>query len=104
MVKEIQNAGEFNQLINGGKVVVDFYAVWCGPCVQIKPFFEQLSNENPGVTFAKVNVDQPWARGLMQAHKVGCMPTFLAFDNGKLVDRLEGASQPALTQLVQKLG
>ncbi|MBP5420225.1 MAG: thioredoxin family protein [Bacteroidales bacterium] len=38
--------------------VIDFYATWCGPCKMLSPIVEQLSNEQPGIDFYKVDVDK----------------------------------------------
>ena len=49
---------KFDDLIKEGKVVVDFYADWCGPCKMLAPIIETLAQENEKITFVKVNVDE----------------------------------------------
>ena len=103
MVREIANTNDYNASVGSGKAVVDFYAVWCGPCVAIKDYFAQLAAQNPDITFVKVNVDTPANRGAMMAAQVKCMPTFAFYNNGKLVDRLEGADRNQLASKVASL-
>ena len=103
MPKEVGTSTEYDQLTQSGKVVVDFYAVWCGPCVAIAPYYVELSSKYPGVTFLKVNVDSPGIKGAMALAKVRCMPTFVFYNNGAIVDRLEGANQGALAQKIASL-
>ena len=103
MVREIANTNDYNSAVGSGKAVVDFYAVWCGPCVAIKDYYAQLAEANPGITFVKVNVDTPANRGAMMAAQVKCMPTFVFYNNGQLVDRLEGADRNQLTAKVNAL-
>lgn len=70
-------------------VVIDFWAVWCGPCKMVAPTFEALSAELPEVKFGKINVDeQP---ELAQQFKVMTIPTFILFKDGKVVDQTVGA-------------
>ena len=78
------------EVLNSDKpVVIDFWAVWCGPCKMVAPTFEALSAELPDVKFGKVNVDeQP---ELAQQFKVMTIPTFILFKNGQVVDQAAGA-------------
>lgn len=82
-------------------VIIDFWAVWCGPCKMVAPTFEALSAELPEIKFGKVNVDeQP---ELAQKFKVMTIPTFLLFKDGQLVDQTVGAlSKEALKTFATK--
>ena len=68
--------------------VVDFWASWCGPCMMLKPIFEELSGEMPDVKFCKADVDEE--RDLAIEYGVESIPTLLFFKNGELVDTLVG--------------
>ena len=71
-------------------VVVDFWAEWCGPCKQIGPALEEISEEMADrVTIAKVNIDEN--PGAPSKYGVRGIPTLLIFKNGELVDRKVGA-------------
>lgn len=69
-------------------VVVDFWASWCGPCMMLKPIFEELSGEMPNVKFCKVNVDDE--RELAIEYGVQSIPTLLVFKGGELAATLVG--------------
>lgn len=70
-------------------VVIDVSAPWCGPCVQMKPIFEQLSEELGGsYSFLGLNVDEE--RDIAIQYSVTSIPTFLFFKEGKLVGREMG--------------
>ena len=58
-VKEIKSSQQFRQIAGENRLsVVDFYAVWCGPCKMVAPMFDQLSNRYTDVNFLRVDVDQ----------------------------------------------
>ena len=74
--------------------LVDFWAEWCGPCKQIGPILEEISNEmKDQVVVAKHNIDehpnQPTKYG------VRGIPTLVLFNNGQMVDQETGAKQKA---------
>ncbi|MEE9286331.1 MAG: thioredoxin [Dehalococcoidia bacterium] len=71
-------------------VVVDFWAVWCGPCRMIAPIVEELAGEYDGkVQFAKLNVDEN--PGVSMKYGIRSIPTLLVFKDGQPVDQIIGA-------------
>lgn len=73
-----------------GLVLVDFWAVWCGPCQMVAPIIEELASEYEGkVRVLKLNTDEnPEIAGRYQILSI---PTILFFKNGQLVETLIGA-------------
>ena len=69
--------------------VVDFWAVWCAPCIHIAPMLEEMAAEYDGqLKVAKLNVDEnPNTAG---AYGIMSIPTLLVFKDGKPVDRIVG--------------
>ena len=70
-------------------VVVDFWAEWCGPCKQIAPALEEISESQPGVTIAKLNIDEN--PELAAQYGVRSIPTLIAFKGGEPTDMKVGA-------------
>ncbi len=83
--------------------VVDFYAVWCGPCKMIAPLVEELKGKYAGkVNFVKVDVDQE--PGLAAQYGINAMPTFLFLaPGGEETGRIVGADRDALTAKVKEI-
>lgn len=79
----------FNNEVQKGVVVVDFYADWCGPCRMLAPVLEELAQEMAGkIVVAKVDTDQ--ALNTASHFEVTSIPTLIIFKNGKLVKRIVG--------------
>ena len=70
------------------KVLVDFYADWCGPCKMISPVIEAVAKENDDVKFVKINVDE--AQELAMEYNIMSIPTLLLIKDGKEVNRTVG--------------
>ena len=78
-------------------VVVDFWAEWCGPCKQIGPALEELSNEMAGkVKIVKVNVDEN--PGSPAQFGVRGIPALFLVKDGKVVSNKTGAAPKAAIQ------
>jgi thioredoxin 1 len=74
-----------------GLVLVDFWAVWCGPCRMVAPVVEELADEYTGrLKVAKLNTDEN-PDVASQYHIMG-IPTLLFFKDGKPVDKIVGAA------------
>ena len=80
---KIINSQEFDNTIESGVVVVDFFATWCGPCKMLSPVIDELSGELENVNFVKVDIDQ--SMDLAQKFKIVSVPTLKVFKNGEEV-------------------
>ena len=101
LVKVIASASDFQAVAGGSQLTVcDFFATWCGPCVQMTPHIEEMAKANPDVNFIKVDVDK--SGDLAAEHGINCMPTFLFFKEGKKIDSMEGADVQGLKKMVEQ--
>jgi thioredoxin 1 len=74
---------------NRGKVIIDFWAPWCGPCRSLGKILDEISAECEAIKIFKVNVDE--CSFLLEKFEISSIPVMLFFDGGKLIDRTVGA-------------
>ncbi len=90
MAEMIITAENFEKEVLGAdkKVVLDFWASWCGPCMMIAPSLEEIANEYDNVIVGKVNVDEQPELALRFG--IQSIPTLMLFQNGKNIDTAIG--------------
>ena len=75
------------------KVLLDFYADWCGPCRMVSPFVDQIATENTQYFVGKINVDtEP---ELASAFGISTIPTLVVMKDGVIVRQTSGARPKA---------
>lgn len=81
------------------KVMVDFYADWCGPCKMMAEVIEKISVENPELKICKVNIDEN--RDMASEYDVMSIPTIIMFEKGNAVSKSVGSKTKS--RLLQEL-
>ena len=80
---------EFEIIINSKeKVLVDFYADWCGPCKMLRPVLEEIAKEKEDIKIVSINVDQE--ETLAREYHVFSIPCLVLINNGKEEKRTVG--------------
>jgi len=83
-----------NEVLNSDrKVLLDFWASWCGPCRMISPVLDEIAAERPDIKVAKINVDEE--PELAKQFGVMSIPMLVVMENGKIVNKSLGAKPKA---------
>jgi thioredoxin 1 len=88
MLLHLSKKDNFDELIKGGDVIVDFFATWCGPCKMLAPELEDLAYEHPEIKVIKVDVDE--FNELAGRFNVRAVPTLVVFKNGVATNQSMG--------------
>ena len=89
MIKEIKES-EFESVVlkEKGKVLVDFYANWCGPCKMLRPVLESIASERSDKKIVSIDVDE--AEDLAREYGIISIPCVILFEDGKEINRSIG--------------
>ena len=90
------NKSEFQQIVleSNKPVIIDFWAVWCGPCMMSKPILEKLAKEYADkIEFMPINADN--SREVLEQFRVFGIPTVITLQDGKETGRVTGAQNEA---------
>ena len=93
VIKVNQDNFEKEVLQSERRVLLDFYADWCGPCRILSPIVEEIAKEHPEYKVCKINVDEEGV--LAGAFEVMSIPMLLVFEKGKVIAKSLGAKPKA---------
>ncbi|MDR4496701.1 MAG: thioredoxin [Candidatus Scalindua sp.] len=101
---EAVTSDDFDQVVLQAKnpVLVDFFAVWCGPCKTLSPILDELSRDFDGkIKFVKADIDAGDNKDLAAKYGIMSVPTLMLFKNGEVKDTMVGVTSKS--KLKQKL-
>jgi thioredoxin len=86
---EITSKDQFDEAVKSETLtIVDFWAVWCGPCRVLKPLLHKIAGEHPEIQLLTVDVDAN--QELAAEYNINSIPAVFMFKNGEIVDNFVG--------------
>ncbi len=90
-VLELNNENFEAEILDSNRpCLVDFYAVWCGPCKMMSPIVDEIAEENRDIVVGKVDVDE--AEELAMKYDIASIPTLLVIKNGEVAKSFIGVT------------
>ena len=100
-VMELNSSSFTDALLKNKLLLVDFWAEWCGPCKSMHPIFSRMAKKYHHVRFARLNVDD--SQDIAAKFNVQSIPTFIMFNDGKVVQQMVGAvGAPGIHMICKK--
>ena len=102
-MKEIMTVADFvavHKDANFSMIIIDFSAVWCGPCQRMIPKLNELAIKYPTVGFFKIDADNKEVKEITDACLVKSLPTFCFFIDGVYITKMIGANTEQLEKLI----
>ena len=90
MIIHVNDLNEFNEKISQGRVLVDFFATWCGPCKMLAPILEDVDAKGEAGDLLIVKVDVDEASDIAIRFGIQSIPTLILFENGQAVNKALG--------------
>ena len=103
MILHINDEKQFFETIKEGRVFVDFFATWCGPCNMLGPVIEEMDANGDFGDMKVVKVDVDEAPEIAEKYGVQSIPTLLVLKDGKIVNQALGfMPKPMLIKFINK--
>ena len=90
MIIHVNSLEEFNEKIAKGRVLVDFFATWCGPCKMLSPILEEVDQRKEAGDLLIVKVDVDEAGVIAAKYGIQSIPTLILFEEGKAIRQVLG--------------
>lgn len=90
MIVHVNDMKEFDELIAKKRVLVDFFATWCGPCKMLSPILEEIDQRGEAGDLLIVKVDVDEATEIAARFHIQSIPTLMLFNEGKVVNTALG--------------
>lgn len=91
---KIMSSSEFQKEVlaeGAGKYLVDFFAIWCGPCRMVAPILDEISQEYAqNIQVVKIDTDK--SPDIAASYRISAVPTLMLFDGGKPIKTMVGAN------------
>ena len=84
-----KNSFEQEVIRTNQKVLLDFWAPWCGPCKMVSPILDEIARERPDIKVCKVNVDEEME--LARKYRIFSIPTMMVLQDGQIQHKMTGA-------------